>query len=137
MTQTKKKTLLFLGITVLLLFFVISIMGQSAGQQASAAEANAVVDVQEAIDSVLSNGKTPSVLKNEGTPISTAGELRTFLQSGYGKAYLTNDILDFSWDGKFTKQAMSENATELSGNGHKIILTASGILDSARDVHVT
>lgn len=136
MTQTKKKTLLFLGITVLLLFFVISIMGQSAGQQASAAEANPVVDVQEAIDSVLSNGKTPSVLKNEGTPISTAGELRTFLQSGYGKAYLTNDILDFSWDGKFTKQAMSENATELSGNGHKIILTASGILDSARDVHV-
>lgn len=133
MTQTKKKTLTVLGITlILLLTFIISITfaGQNA-KTASADSTSAPNETQAMLDSLMANGEVHGQISEEGTPISTVAELRNFLQSGTGKGYLTTDIKDFYWDNyQLTSTLSSVNMTELNGNGHKIYLTATGIASS-------
>ncbi|MDE5756340.1 MAG: hypothetical protein K2I23_04550 [Clostridia bacterium] len=127
MTQTKKKTLTFLGITIILLLaLVISFAGQGKENIASADSTTPNPTVQK-LNGVMANGEVHGVTSNEGTAINDANDLRNFLASGSGKGYLVKDIPDFSWDGKFTRRLMSANVTVLDGNGHTITLTATGL----------
>ena len=128
MTQTKKKTIIVLGITlILILCFVISFVGQSA-DVASANSASARNATQDKLNSIMSNGEVHGNISNDGTPISTPAELRDFLSSGSGKGYLTNDINNFFWDdNRLTSTLSSVNMTELNGNGYKITLTATNV----------
>ena len=135
MTNTKKKTIMFLSIAMLLIvFFVVAFIGQSLGvntEMASAAAANEAEVIQNKLDSVMSNGKAPSTPSNEGYGISNAAQLRDFLVNGSGKGYLSADIYDFSWDdGCFTRRLMSPNVTELNGNGYTITLTATKLANT-------
>ncbi len=135
MTNTKKKTIMFLSIAMLLIvFFVVAFIGQSLGvntEMASAAAANEAEVIQNKLDSVMSNGKAPSTPSNEGYGISNAAQLRDFLINGSGKGYLSADIYDFSWDdGCFTRRLMSPNVTELNGNGYTITLTATKLANT-------
>ncbi|MDE6605144.1 MAG: hypothetical protein K2K85_03875 [Clostridia bacterium] len=126
MTQTKKKTLTVLGITlILLLVFIISFAGQNA-EIASADSTSALNATQDKLGSIMSNGEVHGNISNDGTPIATAEQLRNFLKSGNGKGYLTTDINDFYWDDRrLTNTLASANMTELNGNGHTITLTAT------------
>lgn len=139
MTKTKKKTILFLGITILLLvFFAVAMIGQSVNTRyASAASYDSADDIKSHLASLMVNGYVPQNKKmtSGGTAIGNADQLRAFLSSGSGKGYLTGDINDFSWDGGcFTRRLMSSNVTELNGNGFKIKLTATSLANATQSL---
>ena len=132
MTHIKKKTLTVLGIiSILLLVFILSFIGQKAeiaSADSTSAQTNAT---QQTLDGVMSNGKAPATPSTDGTAIYDVVGLRNFLTSGSGKGYLARDIDNFYWDdNRLTSALSSVNMTELNGNGHKITLTATNVASS-------
>lgn len=140
MTKARKQSLMLVIALALILFLVVSIIsatsnvstaiaedsstvagsGSGSGSIAASGDEGAIV-----IGDLMINGNVPDNYSVSGTPISTAGELQSFLKGESGTyGYLTTDITGFSWDGSFTSQMMAEGRT-LDGCGHKIYMTAT------------
>ena len=140
MTKARKQSLMLVVALALILFLVASIIlatsnvstaiaedsstvagsGSGSGSIAASGDEGAIV-----IGDLMINGNVPEGYSVSGTPISTVGELQSFLQGNNGTyGYLTTDITGFSWSGSFTNILMAEGRT-LDGCGHKIYMTAT------------
>lgn len=133
MTKAKKQSLILVIAIVLVMFFIASIVGMASIESKAYADSDSdlpTVGAGEEIKNLMTNGNVPSDYQATGIPITSADELKQFLQ-GQGQysgtnvtGYLTTNIDNFSWDGSFTNVFMAENRV-LDGAGKTITMTAN------------
>lgn len=135
MTKAKKQSLILVIAIVLVMFFIASIVGMASIESKVYADSDSdlpTIGAGEEINNLMINGNVPADYQATGIPITSADELKQFLQ-GQGQysgsnvtGYLTTNIDDFSWDGSFTNVFMAENRT-LDGAGFTIRMTATAL----------